>query len=110
MTLSPARPIRRAPMPALRHHAVRTGALSQQPAHGQPSTGRTHGLRAWLRAVLSALRTGTRARRLLLRRLLRRATIRRSAVAPAKRSATAGGNRRPRRLAASAGWFGFASR
>jgi len=97
-------------MPALRHHAVRTGALSQQPAHGQPSTGRTHGLRAWLRAVLSALRTGTRARRLLLRRLLRRATIRRSAVAPAKRSATAGGNRRPRRLAASAGWFGFASR
>jgi hypothetical protein len=104
-TLSAARPVRRASIRALRHHVARTRALSSQPtAAAKVSGGR---LRTWLRAVISALRSGTRARRLLLRRWLRHATVRRATLAPAQRSAT--GGRRPRRLSASAGWFSLGS-
>ncbi|WP_116139787.1 hypothetical protein [Trinickia diaoshuihuensis] len=108
-SLSPARPLRRAPARALRHHAARTVALSRRgpvPAHA-PETGGS--LRAWLHAVFSLLRSKTRARRLLLRGLLRHTKARRAALANAQRAA-ATANRRPRRLLASAGWFAFAAR
>jgi len=109
-TLSAARPVRRASIRALRHHAARTRALSPRPAGANASPAQSGGrLRTWLRAVIRALRSGTRARRLLLRRLLRRATLRRATLARGQRSAAAG-NRRPRRLSASAGWFSFGSR
>lgn len=111
MTLSPARPVHRTSIRALRHHAARTRALDTRRSATNGSHERSGGLlRSWLRAVLSALRIGTRARRVQLRRLLRRATIRRSTLARAKRSATASGNRLPRRLSASTGWFTFGSR
>ncbi|MGN6316046.1 hypothetical protein [Trinickia sp.] len=95
-------------MRALRHHAARA-RLS--PRHAPPVSGAESGglLRTWLHAVVAALRTGTRARRLLLGRLLRRTTARRAALERAKRAVPAG-NRRPRRLSASAGWFAFAAR
>jgi hypothetical protein len=99
-------------MRALRHHAARADALSRRDAAPVQAPHRAGSLRTWLRAVLCALRTGTRgtrARRLLLRRLLNRATVRRQASHSAPRAAT-GGNRRPRRLSASAGWFAFAAR
>lgn len=107
-TLSPARTVRRTSMRSLRHHAARAGL---SPRHAAPASTDAGGglLRTWLHAVLAALRTGTRARRLLLGRLLRRTTVRRAALARAKRAIPAG-NRRPRRLSASAGWFAFAAR
>jgi hypothetical protein len=105
-TLSAARPVHRASIRALRHHVARTRVLSSQPTAATNASGGR--LRTWLRAVISALRSGTRARRLLLRRLLRRATIRRARLATAQRSAAVGG-RRPRRLSASAGWFSLGS-
>jgi hypothetical protein len=111
-TLSPARGGRRTSLRALRHHAARADALSRREAAPAQARRRTGSLRTWLRAVLSALRTGargTRARRVLLRRLLTRATTRRQTPRSAPRAA-ATGNRRPRRLAASAGWFAFAAR
>ncbi|MGN6665986.1 MAG: hypothetical protein ACTHKH_03305, partial [Trinickia sp.] len=87
-------------------HAARGDLLARRET-ALRRAGRAGGLlRAWLRAVLSALRTGTRARRTLLRRMLRRATARRVGATAAQRV----GNRRPRRLSASAGWFAFAAR
>ncbi|WP_206955170.1 hypothetical protein [Trinickia acidisoli] len=109
LTLSPARLVRRASARALRHHVARTRVLPRRDA-APLATARAGGLlRAWLRAVISALRTGTRGRRLLLRRLLRRTTIRRSSIAGTQHAASIG-SRRPRRLSASAGWFAFAAR
>jgi hypothetical protein len=109
MTLTAARLGRRTSMRALRHHAARADLLSRRkavPARADQAGGL---FRAWLRAVLSAFRTGTRARRVLLQRLLRRATARRLGTASVVRAAAVA-NRRPRRLSASAGWFAFAAR
>lgn len=108
MTLSAARSVRRTSVRSLRHHAARVDVLSSRsPA---PTRHANDGglFRAWLRAVLSALRSGTSARRLLLRGLLRRSAARRSAGSDTTRALS--GNRRPRRLSASAGWFAFAAR
>ncbi|RDV00074.1 hypothetical protein [Trinickia dinghuensis] len=113
MTLSPARLGRRTSMRALRHHAARADALSRREAMPVRAEHTGGSFRAWLRAVLSALRTGTRgtrARRVLLRRLLRRATVRRLGTESTQGSTATVGSRRPRRLSASAGWFAFAAR
>jgi hypothetical protein len=108
VTLTAARSVRRMSVRSLRHHAARVDVLSRREAAPLGHQHADGSFRAWLRAVLSALRSGTRARRLLLRGLLRRSSARRASGADIAR--TLPGNRRPRRLSASAGWFAFAAR
>lgn len=107
MTLNAARSVGRTSVRSLRHHAARVDALARRETASARSHHTGGSLRAWLRAVFSVLRSGTRARR-LLRGLLRRSTARRAAGTSAARALA--GNRRPRRLSASAGWFAFAAR
>lgn len=103
--LKAARPARRGIVRALRHHAVRAGR-THRPLDNQASAGL---LRSWLRALVSVLRTRRAARRFSLRALLVKPAVRRVQAAQA-RFVHQAKNRRPRRLAASAGWFAFAGR
>ena len=106
MTLNPARLGRRTSMRSLRHHAARVNLLSRREAAPVRPAQAVGLFRAWLHTILSAFRSGRRARHVLLRKLLRRASARRLNTASPARAA----NRRPRRLSASAGWFAFAAR
>lgn len=103
--LKAARPARRGVVRALRHHAVRARRSVRSFDHQAP----TGLLRSWLRALVAVLRTRRAARRFSLRALLVKPAVRRVQAAQARfvHQAT---NRRPRRLAPSAGWFAFAAR
>jgi len=103
--LKAARPARRRVVRALRHHAVR----ARRTARAFDNQGSAGLLRSWLRALVSVLRTRRAARRFSLRALLVKPAVRRVRAAQARfvHQAT---NRRPRRLAASTGWFAFAAR
>ncbi|KVC91534.1 hypothetical protein WK15_19860 [Burkholderia ubonensis] len=93
------------PLRPLRHHRARAQALAvrtQQPA-------RLDGIRAWFHAFFSLMSAQALARRTGLRSLLQkpsslRALALRRAGGPQRRI------NRPRRLAASTGWFAFAAR
>ncbi len=93
-------------MRALRHHRTRAQALAEQT---QPQHARLDGIRAWFHAFLSMMSTHAIARRNGLRSLLQKpSSLRvlelRRAQGPQRRV------NRPRRLAASAGWFAFGAR
>jgi len=103
--LKAARPARRHLMRALRHHSARTRALAGQLRDTRP----VDGMRAWFHSFFSVLHVRAGARHFSLRTLLYRpATPLRALASPALRGVR--GSRRPRRLAASAGWFAFAAR
>ncbi|WP_254225589.1 hypothetical protein [Burkholderia glumae] len=86
----------------LRHHQARARALATRPA---APTSRLDGLRGWLHSLLATMRAHAGARRLgLPAALLRKPSSRRHAHGPRRRV------NRPRRLAASAGWFAFGTR
>ncbi|RQS68981.1 hypothetical protein DID96_18620 [Burkholderia sp. Bp8963] len=94
-----------APLRPLRHHRARAQALAEQT---QPHA-RFDGIRAWFHAFFSMVSTQAFARRAGLRSLLQkpsslRALALRRANGPQRRI------NRPRRLAASDGWFAFAAR
>jgi len=106
--LKAARPARRHLVRALRHHSARTRALAEQLRDTKP----VDGMRAWFHSFFSVLRVRAGARHFSLRTLLYRpATPLRKLTAPPPSAArSAPGSRRPRRMAASAGWFAFAAR
>jgi hypothetical protein len=81
----------------------------QAPARMVPA-GAPHGgmLRAWLQTLVAALWARSEARRFSLRTLLRHNG--RPKFLPARSDTARRANRRPRRLAASEGWFSFAAR
>ncbi|TCW81271.1 hypothetical protein C5O80_24305 [Burkholderia sp. SRS-46] len=93
------------PLRPLRHHRARAQALAVHPqAHA-----RLDGIRAWFHAFFSMMSTQAFVRRSGLRSLLQkpsslRALALRRANGPQRRV------NRPRRLAASTGWFAFAVR
>ncbi|KVM95816.1 hypothetical protein [Burkholderia diffusa] len=92
-----------APVRPLRHHRARTQALAEH-AHS-----RLDGIRAWFHAFFSMMSAQAFARRAGLRSLLQkpsslRALALRRTLGPQRRV------NRPRRLAASNGWFGFSAR
>ena len=92
-------------MRALRHHRTRAQALAEQ-TQQHP---RLDGIRAWFHAFLSMMSTHAIARRNGLRSLLQKpSSLRvlelRRAQGPQRRV------NRPRRLAASTGWFAFGAR
>ncbi|HDR8908625.1 TPA: hypothetical protein QDA83_001419 [Burkholderia multivorans] len=94
-----------APARPLRHHRTRVRALAER-TH---ALSRLDGIRAWFHALLSLMSAQALARRAGLRSLLQkpsslRALALRRAQAPQRRV------NRPRRLAASNGWFGFGGR
>ncbi len=108
VALKAARPAQRRIVHALRHHAARTRQLAQQ-----RQVSSIDGIRAWFEAFFSMLRVRAGVRRFSLRTLLptppkalRALTTRSSTPAAPRRT----GSRRPRRLAASTGWFAFAAR
>ncbi|ALX10502.1 hypothetical protein P350_02605 [Burkholderia cepacia JBK9] len=94
-----------APARSLRHHRARTQALAERThAHS-----RLDGIRAWFHAFFSMMSAQAFARRAGLRSLLQkpsslRALALRRTLGPQRRV------NRPRRLAASNGWFGFGAR
>ncbi|AOI58803.1 hypothetical protein [Burkholderia diffusa] len=94
-----------APVRPLRHHRARTQALAEHThAHS-----RLDGIRAWFHAFFSMMSAQAFARRAGLRSLLQkpsslRALALRRTLGPQRRV------NRPRRLAASNGWFGFSAR
>ncbi|HDR9041433.1 TPA: hypothetical protein QDA96_002095 [Burkholderia vietnamiensis] len=94
-----------APARSLRHHRARARALAGHThAHS-----RLDGIRAWFHAFLSMMNAQAFARRAGLRSLLQkpsslRALALRRTLGPQRRV------NRPRRLAASHGWFGFGAR
>jgi hypothetical protein len=119
--LKAARPARRQIVRALRHHAARTRALAIQWRDARPADS----IRTWFLTFFAALRTRAGSRRFSLRTLLHRPTPHEAARASRTGSASprsAGaiprtGNaapravaRRPQRLAAASGWYGFAAR
>jgi hypothetical protein len=110
VALRAARPARRHIVRALRHHAARTRQLAQQ---RQASSA--DGLRAWFQTIFSLLRVRGSARplsRFSLRTLLPTPPMALRALTSRRTPSVAlrGASRRPRRLAASSGWFAFASR
>ncbi|TKC78183.1 hypothetical protein FAZ69_31840 [Trinickia terrae] len=110
VALKAARPAQRRIVRALRHHATRTRQLAQQ---RQASSA--DGLRAWFQSLFSMLRVRAGARpfsRFSLRTLLPSSplTLRSSASRRTPTVSPRGAGRRPRRLAASTGWFAFAAR
>lgn len=93
-----------APARSLRHHRARTQALAER-TH---THSRLDGIRAWFHAF-SMMSAQAFARRAGLRSLLQkpsslRALALRRTLGPQRRV------NRPRRLAASNGWFGFGAR
>ncbi|MGV2288560.1 hypothetical protein AAHK20_07575 [Trinickia sp. YCB016] len=110
VVMKAARPARRHIVRALRHHAARTRQLAQQ---RQASSA--DGLRAWLQTIVSKLRVRAGARpfsRFSLRTLLPKPPVVLRALTSRRTPGVSlrGASRRPRRLAASAGWFAFAAR
>jgi hypothetical protein len=104
--LKAARPARRHVTRALRHHAARTRALTQQVRDVKP----VDSMRTWFHSFFSVLRLRAGARHFSLRTLLYRPNAPlRSLAAPATVH-TARNTRRPRRMAVSTGWFAFAMR
>jgi hypothetical protein len=103
--LKAARPARRHVVRALRHHSARTRALASQWREAKP----VDGIRLWFNAFFAALRQRAVPQRLALRRLMHRASPGRLLGTP-RHSEPRGAGRRPRRLAASDGWFAFAAR
>jgi len=104
--LKAARPARRHVVRALRHHAARTRALAQQVRDVKA----VDGMRSWFHSFFSVLRMRAGTRHFSLRTLLYRPNAPlRSLAAPATVH-TARNTRRPRRMAVSTGWFGFAMR
>lgn len=92
---------------ALRHHHARNGALASRALAQVP---RVDGLRAWLHAFLSTLRTKAGNRRLGLPAVLRKPSTLR-ALAPRPAFGTHRRLNQPRRLLATgAGWFAFGPR
>lgn len=91
---------------ALRHHSARAAALAER-AQQQPL--RFDGIRAWLHAFLSMMSAQAAARGTALRLLLQKPSSLR-ALALRRAAGTPRRVNRPRRLAASSGWFAFATR
>jgi len=106
--MTAARPARRHLVRALRHHATRTRALSEQWRDKKP----VDSIRTWFRTFFTALRVQGAQRRLSLRALLPNSTT--SRIPEATRTQVAeprSTSRRPRRTSAtSTGWFAFATR
>jgi len=99
----------RASVRTLRHHAARARRIALPQTHHHEERGL---LRAWLQALVRTLDMKHAAKRFSLRALLRRPLRRRRSASPLAANAATGGtrplsSRRPRRLAPSAGWFGF---
>ncbi|AOJ70974.1 MULTISPECIES: hypothetical protein [Burkholderia] len=92
---------------ALRHHSARASVLAERARQHQP---RLDGLRAWLHAFLSLMSAHAAARRIALRSLLQKPSLRLRAPSLHRASAAPRRINRPRRLAASTGWFVFAAR
>ncbi|WP_207000124.1 hypothetical protein [Trinickia mobilis] len=110
VALKAARPARRQIVRALRHHAARTRQLAQQ-----RQAWSADGFRAWFQTLFSILRMRAGARpfsRFSLRTLLPKPPVTLHALTSRRTpdGSLHGANRRPRRLAASAGWFAFAAR
>ena len=94
--LKAARPARRHLVRALRHHAARTRALTQQVREAKP----VDSMRTWFHSFFAVLRLRSGVRHFSLRTLAAPSTVH------VTRS-----TRKPRRMAtSSAGWFGFAMR
>jgi hypothetical protein len=94
------------PQRTLRHHRARSRALA---GRAQQPGSRLDGIRAWFHAFFSMMHAHAFARRAGLRSLLQkpsslRALALRRTLGPQRRV------NRPRRQAASAGWFAFATR
>ncbi|AOJ03680.1 MULTISPECIES: hypothetical protein [Burkholderia] len=92
---------------ALRHHSARASVLAERARQHQL---RLDGLRAWLHAVLSLMSAHAAARRTALRSLLQKPALRLRAPSLHRASVVPPRINRPRRLAASTGWFVFAAR
>ncbi|WP_323119539.1 hypothetical protein [Burkholderia alba] len=90
---------------ALRHHSARAQALAERT---QQHPLRLEGIRAWLHAFLSMMSAQAAARRTALRSLLQKPSSLR--MLTARRASPQRRINRPRRLAASSGWFAFAAR
>ncbi|MET3818004.1 hypothetical protein ACVK00_002769 [Burkholderia sp. PvR073] len=98
-----------APARSLRHHRARTQALAEHTHAHAHAHSRLDGIRAWFHAFFSMMSAQAFARRAGLRSLLQkpsslRALALRRTLGPQRRI------NRPRRLAASNGWFGFSAR
>lgn len=105
VAIKAARPARHVTR-ALRHHATRTRALGAMVRDAKP----VDSMRSWFHSFFAVLRLRAGARHFSLRTLLYRPNAPlRTLAAPATVHA-ARSSRRPRRMGASAGWFGFSMR
>ncbi|TDG03474.1 hypothetical protein E1N52_34475 [Paraburkholderia guartelaensis] len=105
--LKAARPARRHLVRALRHHAARTRALSQQVREAKP----VDSMRTWFHSFFAVLRLRSGVRHFSLRTLLYRPNAPLRTLAAPSTVHVARSTRKPRRMAtSSAGWFGFAMR
>ncbi|CAN7536699.1 hypothetical protein LJR230_003674 [Trinickia sp. LjRoot230] len=107
--LKAARPARRGVIRALRHHAARARRIARPLAPAGRAQAAGGMLRGWLQTLLATLQARNASRRFSLRALFVKPAVRRVHAARA-RFAPRALERRPRRLAASAGWFAFAAR
>jgi hypothetical protein len=106
--LKATRPAQRKIVRALRHHVARLQRASSLPATNAAPAPRGGFLRAWMQAVLAALWARNTVRQLSLRMFTRHRGPR--FLASREHTVRRMPSRRPRRLAASAEWFSFATR